>query len=141
MDVIEIIAAYLAGRHVDAADLKSINGRCLRGEQNSLNVPCNFKIVIQSLLFVGHRIDDGVVERKGRLLSDRFKNDEVSLRERCTHRAISECQDTQILLSIAKRCRHDGSTTKCAAAQLRQFRGVREFVYENRLTCLPDASD
>jgi hypothetical protein len=79
LNVIEIIAAYLAGWHINAADLKPIDRRRFRWKQDTLNVPRDFEIVIESLLFVSHGINDGVVKRKGGLLSDRLKNDEIAL--------------------------------------------------------------
>jgi hypothetical protein len=79
LNVIEIIAAHLAGWRINAADLKPINRRRFRWKQDTLNVPRDFEIVIESLLFVSHGIDDGVVKRKSGLLSDRFKNDEIAL--------------------------------------------------------------
>src|SRR5207245_1593866 len=77
MDVIKIIAAYLPGWHVDAADLKSINGRRLGWEQDTLNVARDFEVMIEPLLFIRHRINDRVVERKGGLFGDGFKDNEI----------------------------------------------------------------
>ena len=48
------------------------------GSKNTLNVARDLEVVIESLLFVRHRIDDGVVERKGGLLGDRFEDDEIA---------------------------------------------------------------
>ena len=79
LNVIEIIAAHLAGWHINAADLKPINRRRFRWKQDTLNVPRDLEIVIESRLLVIHGKDDGVVKRKSRLLSDRFKNDEIAL--------------------------------------------------------------
>src|SRR5204863_7543479 len=118
-NIIEIVAAYLAGWHIDAADLKSINRRRFRREQNSLNVPGDLQVMIQTLLFVSHGVNDRVVERKGRLLGKGFKNDEVPLRKRHTHRAVGERQYAEILVSIPERRRHNGLRAKCAAAQFR----------------------
>jgi hypothetical protein len=73
------------------------------------------------------------------LLGDRFKNDEIALRKRPTHRAIREHKDTQILSSIPERRRHYGPAAKCAAAQFRQLGSIGEFVQVNSLPCLPDA--
>ena len=81
LDVIKIIAAYLAGGHIKAADLKSVNGRRFGGKQNSLNIARDFEIVVESLLFIRHRVDNSVIESKGGLLGDRFKNNEIALRK------------------------------------------------------------
>src|SRR5437773_11757038 len=94
MNIIEIIATYLARRHIDAADLKSVNGRRFCWKQNSLNVPRNLEVMIESLFFICHRVDDSVVEGKGGLLRNRFENDEIALRKRCTHWAIGDGKDT-----------------------------------------------
>src|SRR5438094_2924787 len=58
MNIIEIIATYLARRHIDAADSKSVNGRRFCWKQNSLNVPRNLEVMIESLFFICHRVDD-----------------------------------------------------------------------------------
>ena len=100
MNVIEIIAAHLAGGHINAADLKSVNGRRFGWKQNTLNVPCDFEIVVEPLLFVRHRVDDGVVEGKSGLLGDRFKNDEIALRKCRTYGTIGEGENTQVLISV-----------------------------------------
>src|SRR5881398_3802721 len=49
LNVIEIIAAHLAGGHIKAADLKSIDGRRFRWKQDPLNIPRDFQIVVESL--------------------------------------------------------------------------------------------
>src|SRR5262249_56226189 len=67
LNVIEIIAAHLAGGGINPADLKSVNGRRFRWKQDTLNVSRDLEIVVESLLFVGHGINDGVVKRKSRL--------------------------------------------------------------------------
>src|SRR5207244_9097465 len=70
MNVIEIIAAHLAGGHINAADLKSVNARRFGWKQNTLNVPCDFEIVVQPLLSVRHRVDYGGEKGKSRLLRE-----------------------------------------------------------------------
>ena len=133
MDVIEIIAAHLAGWHIDAANLKSVDGWRFGRKQNTLNITRDLKIVVQPLLFVRHRIDDGVIERKGRLLGDRFKNHKVALRKRRAHRAIREGEDTQVLFSVGERCGHDRRSAKSTLAQIRQLRRLGEFAQTNWL--------
>src|SRR5437773_4999565 len=100
MDVIEIIAAYLASWHINPADLEPIDGRRFRWEQNALNVSRDFEVVIQPFLFVSHRINDRVVERKGRLLGDGFKNEKISLRKRRIPRTVRQCQNAEVLVTI-----------------------------------------
>ena len=112
MNVIKIIAAHLAGGHVNAADLKPLNGRRFRRKQNPLNIPCNLEIVIESLLFIRHRVNDGVVKGKGGLFGNRFKNNEIALRKRRAHWAIGNGEDTELLFSVGKRCRHHGGSPK-----------------------------
>src|SRR5262249_25238860 len=107
MNVIEIIAAYLASWHINPADLKAVDGRRFRWEQNALNVSGDFEVVIQPFLFVRHRINDRVVECKGRLLSDRFKNDKIGPRKRRTHWTVGHCQNAEVLLAISERRGHD----------------------------------
>ena len=94
MNVIEIITAHLAGRHVDAANLKSVDSRRFSRKQNTLNVTRDLEIMVEPLLFVGHRIDDGVIESKSRLFGDGFKHDEIALREWRALGAISEREHT-----------------------------------------------
>ena len=141
MDVIEIIAAHLAGRHINAADLKPVDGWRFGWEQNPLNVPCNFEIVIEPFFFVRHGVNDGVVESKSRLLCDGLKNDEIALRKWRAHWTISKHQHTQILISILERRSHDRRAAKSAVAQLRQLQRFGELVDANRLPGLPDAPD
>src|SRR5260370_5218211 len=86
-DVIKIIAADLARRHVHPADLKPTDARRFGWKKNALNVARDFKVVIESLLFVRLRINNRVVERECRLLGDRFKNDEIVLRKWRAHAA------------------------------------------------------
>ena len=57
-------------------------GRRLRRQQDALNVARDLQIVIEPLLFIRFRVDDRVVEREGRLLGDRFEDDEIARRER-----------------------------------------------------------
>src|ERR1043166_3539452 len=106
MDVIEIIAAYLASWHIKPADFEAINGRRFRREQDALNVSRDFEIMIQPFLFVRHRINDRVVESKGRLLGDRFENDKISLRKRRTHWTVCHRENTEVLVAISERCGH-----------------------------------
>src|SRR4029077_14383917 len=141
MDVIEIITAYLAGWHINAANLEPIDGRRFRWEQDALNVSRDFEVVIQPFLFVRHGVNDRVIERKGRLLGDGFKNDKISLRKRRTHWTVGHCENTEVLVAISERCGHDRHAAKRASPQFGQFRGFREFVETNSLTCLPDASN
>src|SRR6476619_7017398 len=103
MDVIEVITAYLASWHISPADLESIYGRRFRWEQDALNVSRDFEVVIQPFFFVRHRINDRVVERKGRLLGDGFKNDKISLRKGRTHRTVGDRQNTEVLVAILER--------------------------------------
>src|SRR5262245_51624522 len=100
MDIIEIVAAYLASGHINPADLEPIDGRRFGWEQDALNVSRDFEVVIQPLFLVRHRINDGVVERKGRLLGNGLKDDKVSLRKRHTPGAVGQRQDAEILLAI-----------------------------------------
>jgi hypothetical protein len=88
MDVIEIIAADLASWHVNPADLEAVDGRRFRWKQDALDVSSDFEVVIQPFLFVRHRINDRVIERKSRLLCNRLKNDKISLRKSRTFRAV-----------------------------------------------------
>src|SRR5262249_10672494 len=139
MDVIEIVAAYLASWHVNPADLEPIDGRRFRWEQDTLNVSRDFEIVIQPFFFVCHRINDRVVERKGGLLGDGFKNNKIGLRKGATLRTVGHRQNTEVLIAILKRCTHERHAAKSASPQFGQFRRFREFVEANSLTCLPNA--
>src|SRR4029077_7335607 len=112
MNVVKIIAAHLAGGHVNAADLKTVNGRRFRRKQKPLNIPCNLEIMIESLLFIRHRVNDGVVKGKGGLFGNRFKNNEIALRKRRAHWAIGDCEDTELLFSVGKRCCHHRGSAK-----------------------------
>src|SRR5262245_20878700 len=141
MDVIEIIAAYLASWHIQTADFEPIDGRGLRWKQDTLNVTRDFEVVIQPFLFVRHRINDRVVERKGGLLGNGFENDKISLRKRHTLWTIGQRQNTEILLAISERRGHHRYAAKGASSQFGQLRRFREFVETNRLTCLPDATN
>ena len=61
MDVIEIIAAYLASWHINPTDLEPIDGWRFRWEQDALNVSRDFEVVIQPFFLVSHRINYSVV--------------------------------------------------------------------------------
>src|SRR4029078_104305 len=102
LNVIEVIATHLAGGCINPAYLKSVNGGSFGWKQDTLNIPRNLEIVIESLLFVRHGINDGVVERKSGLFGDRFENDEVSLRKGWARRALRQRQNAQVLVSIPK---------------------------------------
>src|SRR5437773_4391331 len=115
MDVIEIIAAHLAGWHIEAADLKSVNGWRFCWKQNTLNITGDLKIVVESLLFVRHRVDDGVIQCESGLLGDRLENDKIALRKGSAHRAIGKSEDTEILFSVGKRCGHQRCSAKSTA--------------------------
>src|SRR5262245_24563973 len=138
MDVIKIIAAYLASWHINPADLEPIDGRRFRWEQDALNVSRDFEVVIEPFFFVRHRVNDRVVERKGRLFGDRLKNDKVSLRKWRTHRTVGQRQNTQVLLTILERGGHYGHAAKSASPQSGQLRRFREFVDTDSLICLPN---
>jgi len=58
------------------------------------------KVVVESLLFVRHRVDDGVIECKSGLLGDRLENDKIALRKGSAHRAIGKSEGTEILFSV-----------------------------------------
>src|SRR5881392_1769751 len=88
------------------------SGFCFRRKQNPLNIPCNLEIVIESLLFIRHRVNYGVVKGKGGLFGNRFKNNEIALRKRRAHWAIGNGEDTELLFSVGKRCRHHGGSPK-----------------------------
>ncbi len=77
-DVIEIIAADVARGNVDPADLESLDDRRFARQQDALNVSRDLEVMIEPLLFVRFRINDGVVERESRLLGDRFEDDEIA---------------------------------------------------------------
>src|SRR6266480_4327202 len=139
MNVIEIITAYLASWHINPADLEPIDGRRFRWEQDALNVSRDFEVMIQPFLFVRHRINDCVLERKSRLLGDGFKIDKISLQKRLTHWIVSPCHNTEVLLAISERCGYHRHAAKGASPQYGQLRGFREFVETDSLTCLPDA--
>src|SRR5262245_40337349 len=141
MDVIEIIAAYLASGHINPADLEPVDGRRFRWEQDALNVSRDFEVVVQPFFLVRHRINDGVVERKGRLLGNRLKHDKISLRKRHTLWTVGYRQNTEILLAILERCCHDRHAAKGASPQFSQLRRFREFVETDGLTCVPDAAN
>src|SRR5262245_22272043 len=141
MDIIEIIAAYLARWHINPADLESIDGGRFGWQQNALNVSRDFKVVIQPLFFVRHRVNDRVVKRKGRLLGNGLKNDKISLRKRHTLWTVGQRQNTEILLAILERCCHDRHATKSASPQFGQLRRFRKFVETNGLSSVPDAAN
>ena len=100
-DVVEVIAAHLTRRHIDPANLKPVYGRCFGWKQNTLNISCDFKVVIEPLFFVRHRVDNGVVKSKSGLFGDRFKNDEIGLRKWRTRGAIRESENTEVLISVS----------------------------------------
>src|SRR5262249_42167979 len=141
MDVIKIIAAYLASWHINPADLETIDGRRFRWEQDALDVSRDFEIVIEPFFFVRHRINDRVVERKTGLLGNGIKDDKISLRKRRTLRTVGQRQNAEILFAILQRCCHDRHTAKSASAQFRQLRRLREFIDTNRLARLPDVAN
>src|SRR5438132_1165388 len=87
-DVIKIIAANLARRHVHATNLKSVYDRGFGRKKNPLDVARDRQVVIESLLFVRLRINNRIVKRECRLLGDRFEDDKIVLRERGTHSAV-----------------------------------------------------
>src|SRR5262245_50641095 len=115
MDLMVIIAADLSSQDIKLSNLKTIKNGWFRRKKNELHVSSEFEIVIQPLLFVGHRINDRVIEREGRLLGDGFKNDEISLRKRCSRLTVSHCQNTEVLLAISKSCCHHRYTAKSAS--------------------------
>jgi len=141
VDVIEIIAAHLPSWHINPADLETIDGRRFRWKQDTLNVSRDFEVVIQPFLFVRHRINDRVVERKSRLLGNGFKNDKISLGKRRAHWTVGDRQNTEILVSILERRSHDRKAAKSASSQFRQLWRFREFVDMDGLTCFPNPPD
>src|SRR6266513_1012094 len=102
MNVIEIITAYLASWHINPADLEPIDGRRFGWEQDALNVSRDLEVVFLPFLFVSHRINDRVVDRKGRLPGDGFKNDKISLRKGSTRWTVGHCKNTEVLLAISE---------------------------------------
>src|SRR5581483_11061180 len=135
--VIEIIAANLARGDIYSRDLKSINFRRLVRQQNALNIAGDLQVVIKSLLFVRFGIDDGVVEGKGGLLGDRFKNDKIVLGERGAAPAVSQGKHTHVLLGVKKRRNHHCAGAKRAALQSGQLGRLRELVETNRSAGCP----
>src|SRR6267143_5724010 len=69
-DVIEIIAANLASRKINARDLEAGNDRRFVRKQAALDLACNFKIMIEAFFLVGLGIDDGIVKGESGLLCD-----------------------------------------------------------------------
>src|SRR6266513_3137728 len=69
MDVIEIIAAHLAGWYIDAANLKSVDGWRFGRKQNTLNITRDLKIALRPPICVRRPIERGVIQRKRRLLA------------------------------------------------------------------------
>ena len=91
------------------------------------------QVVIEALLLVRLRIDDRVVKREGRLLGDRFEDDEIALRERRARRPVAEREHAHVLLSVKQRRDHDRGGAERSAAQRRQLGRVREIAQEDRL--------
>jgi hypothetical protein len=67
-DVVEIVAADLACRDVNAGDIKAVDRRRLRGKKDALDVARDLQVVVEPFLLVRFRIDDSVVEGEGCLL-------------------------------------------------------------------------
>ena len=87
-----------------------------------------FKIVIEPLLFVRFRVDDRVVKREGRLLGDRFENDEIALGEGRARGAVAEREHSHVLLAVKQRRDHDGSGAEAVSPQLGQLRSFARSV-------------
>ena len=105
-DVIEIIATDLASRKINTSDLEAGNNGRLIGQQTALDLPCNFKIMIEPFFLVGLGVDDRVVKRESGLLRDRFEDDKITLGKRRASRAVAECEDSHILFAVKQRHRH-----------------------------------
>ena len=69
----------MARGNVDSADLESLDDRRFARQQDALNVARDLEIVIEALFLIRFRVNDGVVEREGRLLGDRFEDNEIAL--------------------------------------------------------------
>ena len=122
------------------ADLESFNGRRFCRQHDALNFARDLQVVIEPLLFVRLGVDDSVVERKGRLLCDRFENDKIALRKWRARRAVAEREHAHVLFPVEQRRHHDGSRPQRRAAQRRQLRRVGNIGEQECLAALPRAS-
>ena len=123
------------------ADLEAVDRRRFARKKDALDVARDLQVVIEPLLFVRFRIDDRVVEREGRLLGDRFEDDEIARRKGGARRAVGQREHAHVLLPVKQRRYHDGSGTEGGPAQICQLRHVFEIGEVDGLAAFPGTAE
>src|SRR4029079_16979706 len=95
----------------------------------------------ESLFFIRFRVNDGVVECEGGLLSDRFEDNKITRGEWRTHRTVANREHAHVLLAIKQRRGHQRGGSERCFAQARQFRYVSYIGQRTGCRRLPDGAD
>ena len=136
-EVVEVVAADVVRRDVEAADFVAGDVGRACGEEDALDIAGRLDVAVEALFLAGFEVDGLAEQGEGGLAGDGFEHGEVFGPERGRHRAVDHGEHAEDFVAVGEAGDEGGGGALAVAGEAGQS-GVVE-VEEVRSALLPDS--